>query len=229
MISAGQPARAATYTWDASGNGSSFDAAGTWGLTGSNWWTGTSDQAWPNTTDTAVFGTGVGGGNPYTVTLSNGGIAINAGGLVFQNQAYTLNGDPLALTGPTPTVTVNAANATIGSAITGSAGLVKAGAGLLDISGINTYAGNTTITGGTLELPAGGMINNAGQIIVGGAPSGSGGATFNLSGGAVTTSNSGYALYVGQNNGQPGAVNISGGALNDHRDHRPGRQRQRHV
>ena len=133
--------------------------------------------------------------------------AINAGGLVFQNQAYTLNGDPLALTGPTPTVTVNAANATIGSAITGSAGLVKAGAGLLDISGINTYGGNTTITGGTLELPAGGTINNAGQIIVGGP----GGATFNLSGGAVTTSNSGFALYVGQNSGQPGAVNISGG------------------
>ena len=91
----------------------------------------------------------------------------------------------------------------------GSAGLVKAGAGLLNISGMNTYGGNTTITGGTLQLAAGGTINNAGQIIVGGP----GGATFNLSGGTVTTSNSGYALYVGQNSGQPGAVNISGGAL----------------
>ena len=57
LISAGQPARAATYTWDASGHGSSFDGAGTWGLTGSNWWSGTSDQVWLNTTDTAVFGT----------------------------------------------------------------------------------------------------------------------------------------------------------------------------
>jgi fibronectin-binding autotransporter adhesin len=208
-MSAGQAARAATYTWDASGNGSSFDGAGTWGLTGSNWWTGTSDQVWPNTTDTAVFGAGVSAANPYTVTLSNGGSAINAGGLVFQNQAYTLTGDPLALTGPTPTVTVNAVGATIGSAIAGSAGLVKAGTGLLDISGQNTYAGNTTITGGTLELAAGGTINNAGQIIVGGR----GGAAFNLSGGAVTTSNSGNALYVGQNSGQPGAVNISGGSL----------------
>ena len=54
LMSTGQPG-AATYTWDASGNGSSFDGAGTWGLTGSNWWTGTSDQVWPNTTDTAVF------------------------------------------------------------------------------------------------------------------------------------------------------------------------------
>ena len=72
---------------------------------------------------------------------------------------------------------------------------------------MNTYAGNTTVTGGTLELPAGGTINNTGQIIVGGP----GGAVFNLSGGAVTTSNSGNALYVGQYGGQPGAVNISGG------------------
>ncbi len=56
LMSAGQPARAATYTWDASGNGSSFDGAGTWGLSGSNWWTGTSDHVWPNTTGTAVFG-----------------------------------------------------------------------------------------------------------------------------------------------------------------------------
>ncbi len=58
-------------------------------------------------------------------------------------------------------------------------------------------------------MAAGGTINNAAQIIVGGP----GGATFDLSGGTVTTSNGGNALYVGQNSGQPGAVNVSGGLL----------------
>ncbi len=56
------------------------------------------------------------------------------------------------MTGPSPTVTVNAANATIGSAITGSGGLTKLGPGTLGIAAANTYTGPTVISAGTVQL-----------------------------------------------------------------------------
>ncbi len=56
---------------------------------------------------------------------------------------------PFGTTAATVTVDNAAATLTMGKAITGSAGLTKAGAGVLDLTGTNTY-GDTTVAAGTL-------------------------------------------------------------------------------
>jgi hypothetical protein len=69
---------------------------------------------------------------------------------------------------------------TINSIISGSSNknLTKTGngAGVLTLSGVNTYSGNTTISAGTLALSGSGSIANSPQIIIGS------GGTFNVTG-----------------------------------------------
>jgi hypothetical protein len=99
-----QPAGAAVLTWDNSGNGTAFDGSGSWTLTGSNWWNGAQDLLWTNAADIAEFGSGSGGSTPYAIALSG---STNAGGLIFQNQAYTISGSTLNLVGAAPSIVVN--------------------------------------------------------------------------------------------------------------------------
>jgi autotransporter-associated beta strand protein len=155
LFSAASTASADTYTWNYNTSGTTVvDGDGTWDTTATHWWsTGETEQAWGDTgeTDTAVFGTGSPASNPYTVTVASGG--VSAGGIVFQNQAYTLTGDTITLGGSTPTITVNASSGTIVSVLAGTAGMIKNGNGLLALSSpTNTYSGATTISGGTLQL-----------------------------------------------------------------------------
>ncbi len=139
-----------TYNWDAGITGGPNDGSGTWSLTSNNWWTGSSDVLWPNTTSYAAqFGSGSGGTSAYSVALDPAG--VTAGGVTFQNQAYTLTGSTLTL-GGTPTVTVNAGVGTINSVITGGGGLTKAGNGTLVLGGINSYTGATVVSGGNLKI-----------------------------------------------------------------------------
>ncbi len=68
---------------------------------------------------------------------------------------------------------------TISSVISGSGknlNKVGSGAGVLTLSGVNTYSGNTTITGGTLSLSTAGSIASSPNITIGS------GATFNVTG-----------------------------------------------
>ncbi len=149
------PAAAQTvYNWDATVAGGPNDGSGTWSLTGSNWWTGSSNVLWPNTSSYAAqFGSGSGGTTAYAVTLDPAG--VTAGGVTFQNQAYTLTGtSTLTLGGATPTVTVNAGIGTIAAPIGGSSGLTKAGNGNLIFGAINTYTGPTIASAGTLQAGA---------------------------------------------------------------------------
>jgi fibronectin-binding autotransporter adhesin len=163
-------ASAATLIWDSvpnSGNGVT-DGNGTWDALSANWWNPALgvDLPWVSGA-TAQFGSGNGGSNPYTVTVN--GLAL-AGGLVFQNQSYSLSSGTLNLVGSSPTVTVNAAQAEIDSPITGSSGLTKAGAGYLLLTGASVYSGATTISKGTLDIGGGGSLgpggNYAGNISI---------------------------------------------------------------
>jgi len=67
--------------------------------------------------------------------------------------------------GPAPTITVNALGsgktATLSAIIEGAAGLAKAGAGTLVISGANTYTGATEVSAGKLKLGAAGALGSA--------------------------------------------------------------------
>jgi fibronectin-binding autotransporter adhesin len=102
-------------------------------------------------------------------TASGGSIYIGAGGITTFSGLYGVNlggvtvgagaswSSPLnmTLTGSNGPATFNPADNTItlSGVLSGSGGLVLAGAGTLDLSGANSYTGNTTVsTGSTLEL-----------------------------------------------------------------------------
>lgn len=145
-------ARAAELTWDSSGANPSapVDGSGLWDTTSALWSNGAVDSAWVNAAvDTAVFGANNGAAGTVTVAepITVGGITFNAAG----SGSYVLTSGTITLAGTTPTITANG-NATINSGLTGSAGLVKSGAGTLILGGVNSYSGGTVITSGTLQF-----------------------------------------------------------------------------
>jgi outer membrane autotransporter protein len=99
-----------------------------------------------------------------TLTIADGGV-VNSPGATSIAQGSTLNLGTGGLAGGivTPAIVNDgqiAANftdtLTLGANISGAGTLSKAGAGTLILTGTNTYAGGTTITGGTLQLGNGG-------------------------------------------------------------------------
>jgi autotransporter-associated beta strand protein len=99
----------------------------------------------------------------------------SAGSWLLDNNGNAANN--LILAGTTPGITVNALGtgktATISAIIQGTAGLVKSGDGTLVLSGANSYTGNITVNGGTLQ---GGNVNAFGATAV---------RTFNVNSGAT--------------------------------------------
>ena len=211
------PARAATLTWDASGTGGQTDGGGSWTLAGSNWYNGTTFGAWVNSnSNVAQFGYGSGSSTPYIVTLSQ---ATTANGIVFQNQAYTVNSNTLTLAGSTPTITMNASSGTIGSIVAGTSGLTLTGTGVLTLNGANTYTGGTMVNSGTLSFagvsPSSGTITTAPgavtQLAYPSSVNNSGTVTYAGSGTVVKT---GAGTYEG-GSGVQGIINMSAGGLID--------------
>ncbi len=104
---------------------------------------------------------------------------------ILDNNGVAANALTLTVSAGSPTITVNNQKATISTAIKGSQGLTKAGAGTLLLGGDLTYSGNTNINAGILKLadgttttlPTGTIVNIAGQSAAGG-PAG----TFDLNG-----------------------------------------------
>jgi len=153
---------AATYYWDGSANvtlGQSDNTTTTglnW-LSGGLWDNGTTSAALASWAagDAAVFG---GSASSETITLGSG---ITVGNLTFgagaagtgtSGTAYTITGSTLTLS--SSTITTNTAT-TISSALAGSTGFTKAGAGTLTFSGSSTMTGNVTINAGTLKVTTG--------------------------------------------------------------------------
>jgi fibronectin-binding autotransporter adhesin len=173
--------RAATFTWDGALGGTTFDSSGTWNATTANWWSGSADVAWTSG-GTAQFGFGTGGTNPYTVTVSG---SQTVGGILFQNQIYTLNSSGGSLYLGAGGITANspatiAVPVTVGAAQTwtnNSSGLftvsgnIATGANLLTIGG----SGNTSLSG-TINGSAGMTKSGSGILTL----SGSNGATGNV-------------------------------------------------
>ncbi len=178
-----------TYTWSTGTTGAAVDGAGTWDTASQNWvGAGDAHSAWNNANgDTAAFGVG---GTAGTVNLDAGGITI--GGLIFNSGvtgAYTLSGGPLTLTGAP--VFAAAAHAVIGCVLTGSAGFTKTGAGTLTLTAANTYAGGTTVNGGTLALSGGdNRLSTGGNIWLNSG-------TLDLGGNSQTLNDAGLAMANG--------------------------------
>jgi autotransporter-associated beta strand protein len=175
-------------TWDiapgtpGTGDGAVTGGAGFWDQTAGNWTldNGATNQAWDNNGQrtVAVFG-GLEGG---AVTLAS---PISADGVIVNTTGYTFSGEPLTLSGPQPAVTVASGTCEISSVITGTAGLLKLGTGILTLTGdSNTYTGTTTLSGtgklllaktpGSIAIPgniflasSAGNGNNSGVVLAG--------------------------------------------------------------
>jgi len=145
----------------------SQDANGNWSA-GGNWAGG---NAATGTTGVATFSNAITASRTVTVDAS----PWTLNGLVFGNTGafgWTVAGGTLNLAGATPTLTVNSGgSAKVSSAITGSAGLTKAGSGALTLGGANTYSGDTTVSDGTLQIGDGTSATanaGSGALAVGG-------------------------------------------------------------
>jgi autotransporter-associated beta strand protein len=125
-----------------------------------------------NMTGTSITGTG-------TITLA-GNITTSASGSVATISC------PIALGGATRNFTVADGIAdpdlSISSVVSGGVGFIKAGAGLFQPSGANTYTGATTISAGTLRLGAAGGGTNTPLGTTAGNTSVTSGAVLDLNG-----------------------------------------------
>ena len=138
--------RAADQVWnDVSGNN-------TWSTNDLNWDAGV---AWGNGNNAFFAGTG---GLGKTVDISN---AVSVVNITFQTSGYVIadadNNGMLTLAGGPSVVTVVGAGATgtVSEVLAGSGGLTKAGNGVLNLTGTNTYSGATLVSSGIVRLAPG--------------------------------------------------------------------------
>src|ERR1700722_12441131 len=211
----------AVTTWDANtGTTGAQDGAGTWdaGIT-ANWWNGTADVVWPNSTSAvAIIGTNSGAAGTITVSST---VTLNAIGIFAAGSgSYTLSGGTLSFGGSSPAITNGTGltptiNSVIGESSAGTA-IKFTGAGIssgtITLGGANTFTGSPTVSQATVvynNLQNGGTASSFGAgantvpIIVGNSGSaacigynGSGGSTdrpLNINGAATgnTISNNG--------------------------------------
>jgi len=145
-------ALAATGTWTGS-------TGGTWDTSATNW-TGVTGTPWDSTngaTNDAVF-------NLASLAATVSG-TVHTNGITFSTTGG-LSGGIITLAGTTPGISVAASQiGTIGSAISGSAGLRKTSAGTLILSGSNNYTGGTAINAGTVQVNTGGTLGSTSGVL----------------------------------------------------------------
>lgn len=128
------------------------------------------------------------GGN---LTVATGGIlmtsAVTSAVSINNNNLTSGNGQDLIVHQNS-----TAANLTIASAITGSIGLTKSGAGNLILTGTNTYTGGTYVNGGQLTITKAGALGTGATVLNGG--------TLAVSTAAVDLANT-YTMQIGANGG----------------------------
>lgn len=178
------PGTLTTLTWDGNGAAANLtDGAGGW-QNPSQWWSGTSNVNWADGANATFGNGGTGGAVSLTGPISAKTITFNAFSGTYtlgtSGQALTLSSgittsatsgavtilSPIVL-GSTQSWTNNSASAlTASNAISGSAGLTKAGTGTLTLTGSNSYSGITTVSAGKLFIN-GNQATASGGVSVG--------------------------------------------------------------
>ncbi len=135
------------------------------------------------------------GTNTYTnsTTISGGTLVISG---LLGNGSYAAS-----ITNNASLAFSNSASQTLSGVISGSGTLTKAGPGTLTLSQANSYSGGTTITGGTVQISAGGSA--------GGSTAGLGTGTVSIASGAQLT----YYLSTTGSHTISNAFSLSGGTL----------------
>ena len=206
-------AGAPTQFWD--GSNTVFDhivhgGTGTWDNFTTNFTDAgvTVNQSWQN--GTAVFSA-----TPGTVTLGDN---ILFQGMQFTVAGYTVAGAGAFALQPTGTATISTdsgVTATIGAPIVGPGGLNKVGLGVLNLTGVNTYSGGTTISQGILSVGgdtnlgnvSGGLTLNGGELLGGNGFSSARLVGINSNGGTLAVVAGGAASLSGNFTG-PGNLTI---------------------
>ena len=159
-------------------------------------WTQAAGGAWTNSANWLNGAIGIGADNTAdfstlnltattTVTLAS---PQTIGGLIFGDTTpdnnWIVSGSTLTLAASTtPTVNVSNQTTTISSALAGTSGMRKTGAGTLTLSANTSGAMNLTANNGTLKLAVTGLAyNNAGGVGNGGSLTVNSGATLELNG-----------------------------------------------
>ena len=186
-----------TLQWDPShSGGTNLGGSGTWNTTSAKWFDGTQDVAWQPGSD-AVFQ----GGRERLASR-----AVNANSLQFPATAYTIQGGTLSLASGNTSIDVSSGgSATINSILSGSGGLTKTGDGMLTLSGTDTFSGAMQVSGGTLNVAAGGLVSGTSLVTA------TGGGMLTISG-SLTVANNG-AFAVGSGVGGTGTVVVNSGAV----------------
>lgn len=133
-------------------------------------------------------------------------INFNGGTLEVTGSALTSSADiNLAATS---TFDTHNLGATLSGSLSGTGGLIKAGAGTLTLSGGSSYSGTTTVQLGTLALTgATARLDNTSGLVVGGDSS----ATVSVTGGATLTSTGAITLGNANNDYEvAGTLEVSG-------------------
>ncbi|WP_052129416.1 autotransporter-associated beta strand repeat-containing protein [Sphingomonas sp. 35-24ZXX] len=140
------------------------------------------------------------------------GLVANRGTLNlagFDTTVQSLSGSGVVMLGSGTLTTTAITGSTFAGTITGSGGLVKNGFSTFELSGANTYSGQTTILDGILELRAGGSLAG---VVVNSARF----ANAGIVNGLVTNTSTGFLTSTGVlngglvNNNVQAAINISG-------------------
>ena len=161
----------------------------------------------------------VGNNTMANAIVFNTGLGTDVPGIRFDTTGNVLSG---AITANSDAVFAGAGAATVSGVISGAGGLVASTGGGLALSGVNTFAGATAITAGTLLVNAAGQLgsgNYAGNIVNSGtfkfassaAQSLSG--TISGSGALVADAGAGNSLTLTGTNTYSGATTINSGTL----------------
>ena len=223
-------ASAGTYAGNMSGSGSLTKiGAGVLTVSGNNSYTG------GTTVSAGTFRLG-----SSTALPTMGALTVNGG--IFDLNGFNLTVGSLAGSGGTISlggsnlIADDATNTTLSTTITGTGGITKSGAGLLNLTGANTYTGPTTVSGGRLAIN--GSITSNVTVGAGGNLGGVGTITGTVSNGGVMapgnsigtlnivgsfTQNAGSTYQVEANaagqadrtnvTGAPGTATINGGTV----------------
>ena len=198
--------------WD--GNGALADhvvsgGSGTWNSGSFNWASadGGSNSVWNN--QQAIFGT-VGG----AVTVAG---TQQFSRLQFTVDGYHLSGDGLSAVGggsvPVPEINIaDGASAIVDNVITGTAGLLKSGAGKLTLNGNNALSGAVSVSGGSVVAGNGNAFGSDVVTFADGTALGAGAAitlanNLTLGGGVAVDSNN-FGLVLSGAIGGAGALTV---------------------
>ena len=129
-------------------------------ISGSGSWTFNDSGALISSTNTNTVALNIVGGSDLTLQTSDGA------NLIVGNTGNTL---AMPATGTSNILTVNAGSSstiTIYSVVSGAASLTKSGSGTLNLSGTNTYTGDTSIEAGTLVAGAAGALSSTTDVSI---------------------------------------------------------------